>query len=76
MQHLPSPSANRIQIAGDAVTRTTSIGSGADAHQQRLEKPGLSRFDTHEEEAEEETDERDIRKKQVCFHDPTCNNSY
>ena len=78
MQNLPSPStrANRIQIADDAVTRITSTGSGAYAHQQRLEKSGLSRYDTQEKEVEEEADERDVRKKQVRFRNPVCNNHH
>ena len=71
MQNLPSlyPSATRIQIADDAVTRVTSNSSGAYAHQQRLEKSGLSRWDTQEKEIEEEQnqDERDVRKKQVRY---------
>lgn len=75
MQNLPSPSTNRIQIAHDAVTRITSTGSGAYAHRQRVEKPGLSRFDTQEKEVEEEADERDVRKKQVRFHNPPWNNN-
>ena len=69
MQNLPPlyPSATRIQIADDAVTRVTLNCNGTFGHQQRLEKSGLSRSDTGEKEIgeEEEEDERDVRKKQV-----------
>ncbi|KAF6225912.1 hypothetical protein HO173_012684 [Letharia columbiana] len=54
-----------IHIAHDAVDRIPSVGTGAYAHQQRLEKPGLSRYSTEEKEVEEEEDGRDVRKKQT-----------
>ena len=69
MNTLPPMSANRIQIADDAVNRVPSAGTGAYAQQQpRLEKQGLSIYDSQEKEFEEEEDVRDVRKKQVRCH--------
>lgn len=65
MQTLPPLSSSHIHIADDAVDRIPSVGTGAYAHQQRLEKPGLSRYSTEEKEVEEEEDGRDVRKKQT-----------
>ena len=76
MQTLPPLSDSRIQIAHDAVNRTPSIGNGAYAQQQRLEKPGLRRRSTEEVEVEEVKDERDVKKKQVRCHSPTSNVSH
>lgn len=70
MQHPPSPPpATRIHIADDALTRTASAGAGAYLHQQPGKTPGLKKWNTQEKEVgeEEESDERDIRKKQVGF---------
>lgn len=59
-------SSTRIQIADDAVNRVTSTGgSSAYTHYPVLEKPGLRKWDTQEKEADEEKDERDVRKRQV-----------
>lgn len=67
MEKYPTPSsATRIQIADDAVNRVPSLGNSVYAQPQRLEKPGLRRFDTQEKDFEEDEDERDIKKKQVC----------
>lgn len=69
MQDLPSPPATRIHIADDALIRTASAGAGAYVRQQSLEASGLKRWSTQEKEVgeEDESDERDIRKKQVGF---------
>ena len=74
MNSLPPLSVTRIQIADDAVNRVPSNASGTytQQQQQRLEKPSLTRRSTEEVEAEEEKDERDLRKKQVRSHSPTC----
>ena len=62
MQKVPSPSGNHIQIVDDGLARVPSIYS----HQQAAaEKHSLSRWDTQEQEIEDEEDERDVKKKQV-----------